>query len=293
MAKKLTQKTTKISHERGWYAIGEPTEAALVVVAMKAGLKAEEHSQILSEFSFNSIRKRMTVIESRPEGLIAYVKGAPEIILERASQIMDGSEVRPVNNEDIQAVKSAYQKLAENGLRTLAIAHRTLTEEKVSDEDQIEKNLTFLGIVGILDPPRPEVSGAVRLAKSAGIRNIMITGDAAPTAIAIAKSIGIPAEKAITGKELSSMDDEKLLNALDKQVLFARTTPEDKLRIVNLLQEMGHVVGMTGDGVNDAPALKKADIGIAMGLRGTEVAKGASDMILTDDNFASIIGAVE
>jgi len=279
--------------ERGWYAIGEPTEAALVVAAVKAGLNIKERSEVLSEFSFNSIRKRMTVIESGPEGLIAYVKGAPEIILERSTQIMDGSNVRPVNNEDIEAVKSAYHKLAENGLRTLAVARRNLSGDKVSDDDLIEKDLTFLGIVGILDPPRPEVPDAVRSAQSAGIRCIMITGDAAPTAIAIAKSVGIPADKAITGKELANMNDQELLEALNKKTLFARTTPEDKLRIINLLQETGHVVGMTGDGVNDAPALKKADIGIAMGLRGTEVAKGASDMILTDDNFASIIGAVE
>ncbi len=279
--------------ERGWYAIGEPTEAALVVAAKKAGMNVEENSEILSEFSFNSIRKRMTVIESRPKGLTAHIKGAPEIILERSTQIMDGSNVRPINNADKEAVTSAYHKLAKNGLRTLAIAHRPLCGDNTLDEYHIEKDLTFLGIVGILDPPRPEVSGAVRLARSAGIRSIMITGDAAPTAIAIAKSIGILAEKAITGKELTNMDDEELLEALDKQVLFARTTPEDKLRIVKLLQGTGHVVGMTGDGVNDAPALKKADIGIAMGLRGTEVARGASDMILTDDNFASIIGAVE
>ena len=279
--------------ERGWYAIGEPTEAALVVAANKAGLHLEERSHIVSEFSFNSLRKRMTVIKSLPEGLIAHVKGAPEVILERSTHILDGEQVRTLNDADKALVNSAYLALAEQGLRTLAIARRTLPRDFALDEEHVEQNLTLLGIVGIIDPPRPEVPDAVRLARSAGIHSIMITGDAAPTALAIARSIGMPCKEAITGKELSEMNDEQLLDALKKEVLFARTTPEDKLRIVNLLQGIGHVVGMTGDGVNDAPALKKADIGIAMGLRGTEVAKGASDMVLTDDNFASIIGAVE
>jgi Ca2+-transporting ATPase len=279
--------------ERGWYAIGEPTEAALVVAANKAGLHLEELSHIVSEFSFNSLRKRMTVIEQSPVGLIAHVKGAPEVILERSTLILDGEQVRTLNDTDKVAANTAYLALAEQGLRTLAIARRILPSDISLDEEHVEQNLTLLGIVGIIDPPRPEVPDAVRLARSAGIRSIMITGDASPTALAIAKSIGMPAKDAITGKELSEMDDEALRGALKREALFARTTPEDKLRIVNLLQDMGHVVGMTGDGVNDAPALKKADIGIAMGLRGTEVAKGASDMILTDDNFASIIGAVE
>jgi len=279
--------------ERGWSAIGEPTEAALVVAANKAGLHLKEPSHIVSEFSFNSLRKRMTVIEQSSAGLIAHVKGAPEVLLERSTHILNGEQVRTLNDADKVLVNSAYLALAEQGLRTLAIARRTLPSNITLDEEHVEQGLTFLGIVGIIDPPRPEVPDAARLARSAGIRSIMITGDASPTALAIAKSIGMPAKNAITGKELSEMDDGALRGALKKEVLFARTTPEDKLRIVNLLQDMGHVVGMTGDGVNDAPALKKADIGIAMGLRGTEVAKGASDMILTDDNFASIIGAVE
>jgi Ca2+-transporting ATPase len=161
------------------------------------------------------------------------------------------------------------------------------------DEEHVEQDLTLLGIVGIIDPPRPEVPDAIRLARGAGIRIIMITGDASATALAISRNIGLDSQCAIKGQALSAMSDEELRANLGQDVLFARTTPEHKLRIVGMLQDMGHVVGMTGDGVNDAPALKQADIGISMGLRGTDVAKGASDMILTDDNFASIIGAVE
>ena len=280
-------------NERGWQAIGEPTEAALIVAAYKAWLDREAVSHTVSEFSFNSRRKRMTVIEQRPEGLVAYVKGAPEMILERCTRILDGAQERSMCDEDRNAASTAYQRLAETGLRTLALARRKLPQGIALDEEHVERDLTLLGIVGIIDPPRPEVPEAARLAHSAGIRGLMITGDASATALAIARIIGMPGKRAITGRDLSRMDDDELRHALQEDVLFARTTPEDKLRIVELLQRMGHVVGMTGDGVNDAPALKRADIGIAMGLRGTDVAKNAADMVLTDDNFASIIGAVE
>ena len=279
--------------EQGWHEIGEPTEAALVVAAYKAWLHPEEPSHTVSEFSFNSRRKRMTVIEHRPEGLIAHVKGAPEVILKRCTRIMVGPEVRVLTDEDLEAAAEAYQRLAGEGLRTLAVARRTLPEGITLNEDEVERDLTLLGIVGIIDPPRPEVPRAIRLARSAGIKVIMITGDAAATAEAIARRVGLTVRRAVTGSELNSMDDDELRGLLGQEVLFARTTPEHKLRIVTLLQEQGETVGMTGDGVNDAPALKKADIGIAMGMRGTDVAKGAADMILTDDNFASIIGAVE
>ncbi len=277
----------------GWHEIGEPTEAALVVAARKAGLDSEEAVHSVSEFSFNSMRKRMTIVHDHPDGLIAHVKGAPEVILERSSRILDGLQERELSENDRVVVHAAYQSLAEQGLRTLAVARRTLLKGVALDEEHVERDLTLLGIVGIIDPPRPEVPNAIRVAYSAGIRVIMITGDAAATALAIARRIGLRAGRAITGRELDVMDDAALRAALEEEALFARTTPEHKLRIVSLLQEMGQIAGMTGDGVNDAPALKKADIGIAMGLRGTDVAKGASDMILTDDNFASIIGAVE
>ncbi len=277
----------------GWQKIGEPTEAALVVAACKAGLDPAELSHSVTEFSFNSMRKRMTIVEDRPEGMIAQTKGAPEVILERCSHILDGTQERELSEADRVIADTAYQSLAEQGLRTLALARRSLPPGIPLNAEQVERDLTLLGVVGIIDPPRPEVPDAIRLAYTAGIQVIMITGDAPATALSIARRIRMRAQRAISGRELDSMDDAALRAALAEDAVFARTTPEHKLRIVSLLQEAGQVAGMTGDGVNDAPALKKADIGIAMGLRGTDVAKGASDMILTDDNFASIIGAVE
>jgi len=278
----------------GWHEAGEPTEAALVVAACKAWLSLPGEHQTLTEFSFNSTRKRMTVIERRPDGhRVAFVKGAPEVILERCTQILDGSKERSLLESDRAACIGAYTEMAGHGLRTLALARRTLPESVALDDAAVETDLTLLGIVGIIDPPRPEVPQAVRTARKAGIRVVMITGDAAATALAIAERIGLPAKIAITGHELNSLDNASLDALLSDAVLFARTTPEHKLRIVSLLQKHREIVAMTGDGVNDAPALKKADIGIAMGLRGTDVAKGAADMVLTDDNFASIIGAVE
>ena len=277
----------------GWQALGEPTEAALLVAACKARLSRDEQAQPRTEFSFNSARKRMTLIEPAEQGLLAHVKGAPEVILERCTRIQQADRERPLSDEDHARFVAAYTRMAESGLRTLALARRALPADPAPDEDKVEQELTLLGLVGIIDPPRPEVPAAVALAYRAGIRPIMITGDSPSTALAIARRIGLRAERAITGAGMAAMSDQQLLDALRSPVLFARTAPADKLRIVSILQGLGEVVGMTGDGVNDAPALKKADIGIAMGRRGTDVAKGAADMILTDDNFASIIGAVE
>lgn len=280
-------------NQQGWNEIGEPTEAALVVAAYKAWLPPEKQVRDSVEFSFNSERKRMTMIETMDSAFIAHVKGAPEVILERCTRVLDNGVSRELTAGDLQAATDATYRLAEKGLRTLALARRELPLGFPLDENQIERELTLLGIVGIMDPPHLEVPSAVRSADTAGIRVIMITGDNPKTAMSIAKNIGMKAERAITGPELNRMDDDGLRQALEKEVLFARTTPEHKMRIVKVLQQTGEVVGMTGDGVNDAPALKQADIGISMGVRGTDVAKGASDMILTDDNFASIINAVE
>jgi len=279
--------------EHGWQQFGEPTEAALVVAAYKAGVNKVATPYTLSEFSFNSNRKRMTVIEHRPNHFIAHTKGAPEVVLERCTSLLTGGEIKPFSAEDRRKANSAYHSLATQGLRTLAIARREIKKDTPLDEDEIENNLTLLGIVGIIDPPHAEVPQAIRLVKSAGIRTIMITGDSPTTALAIAHAIGWPTQQAITGAELKELDDTDLRQKLSDDIVFARTTPEDKLRIVTLLQQMDEVVAMTGDGVNDAPALKQANIGIAMGLRGTDVAKSAADMILTDDNFASIVGAIE
>lgn len=279
--------------ETGWQELGEPTEAALVVAAYKAWLSPDGENETKCEFSFNSDRKRMSVIEHGPDELVAHIKGAPEVLLPRCSQILEGDSTRPLTELDIAAVEQAYADMAGTGLRTLALARKSLPTDACLTADTAESELTLLGIVGIIDPPRPEVPEAIGLAATAGIQVIMVTGDAAPTALAIAQRIGLKATRAVTGTELGDMPDDQLKQALVDNAVFARTTPEHKLRIVQLLQSEGHVVGMTGDGVNDAPALKKANIGIAMGLRGTDVAKGAADIVLTDDNFNSIIRAIE
>jgi len=276
-----------------WIAIGEPTEAALLTAARKARADKPVGCEPIREFSFSSARKRMTVLVRGTGETIAHVKGAPEIILERCTRVFDAGVERELTAADRSLAIEAYQRFARQGLRTLALARRSLATESADDPDVVERDLSLLGVVGILDPPRPEVAEAIRIARDAGIRVLMITGDAAATALTIADRVGLRAQSAISGPELDALDDAALRTALDREVVVARVTPEHKLRIVSLLQQMGHVVAMTGDGVNDAPALKKADVGIAMGIRGTEVAKGASDMVLTDDNFASIVGAVE
>ena len=275
-----------------WKITGEPTEASLIVAAYKAWLSPDTGDRITTEFSFNSQRKRMSVIVREKEKSIAYVKGAPEVLLERSNYYFDGTKIEPLEKEQRKAFEEAYRELATNGLRTLALAKRVLPKGIKLDADEVENDLVLLGVVGIIDPPRPEVYDAIQTAKRAGIDVVMITGDAPLTAMAIAKEVGLDVRHAVTGSELESMDDIALRKKLKEGTLFARTTPADKLRIVRILQEDGSVTAMTGDGVNDAPALKKADIGIAMGMRGTDVAKGAADMILLDDNFASIINAV-
>lgn len=275
-----------------WDVIGEPTEAALVVAAYKAWLSADGDHVTEGEFSFNSNRKMMSVILHESDSLKAYVKGAPEVILARSTHILKDGKILTLNETDKQEVKTAYIKMAENGLRTLAVAFRSLPTDIKLCEECVESELTLLGVVGIVDPPHEEVPQAIKMAKTAGINVIMITGDNPDTAIAIGKSIGLEATRAITSIELCEMDDESLQKALSENVLFARARPEDKLRIVKVLKNSDEVVAMTGDGVNDAPALKEADIGIAMGKKGTDVAKSASDIILSDDNFASIINAV-
>lgn len=279
--------------DEGWHPVGDPTETALVVAAYKAGLETEPPGQVESEVSFNSDRKRMTIIERRPDSLTAHVKGAPEVVLARSTKLLDGSQERAMTDPDRQRVEDAFHRMAGGGLRVLGLARRTLLAGVIPSDEEAESQLTFLGLVGLIDPPRPEVPGAVGLAYTAGIKIVMITGDSPETAVAIGRGIGLRIGRAVHGNELAAMTDDDLRLALQQDALFARTTPEQKMRIVSLLQENGDVVAMTGDGVNDAPALKKADIGIAMGIRGTDVAKGASDMVLLDDNFASIIGAVE
>jgi len=276
----------------GWTRVGEPTEAALIVAARKAGLGASVSSHA-AEFPFSSSRKRMTVLLESPEAWLAHAKGAPEVILERCTHVLDGDEEREITPDDRERATAAYRELASSGMRTLALARRRVPRGTVLDAAAVESDFTLLGIAGIMDPARAEVPDAVARAGESGIRVMMITGDAPETALAIAEQIGLLVERAITGPELDVMEDDELLRELERPVLFARTTPEHKLRIARILEDSGQVVGMTGDGVNDAPALKEADIGIAMGIRGTDVAREASDLVLMDDNFASIVNAVE
>jgi len=280
-------------HQEVWHESGEPTEAALIVAACKAWLKPQSGEHALTEFSFSSERKRMTIVCGDDNKRTAHVKGAPEVLLDRCSTVGVGASARQLNQQYRLEIMAACNAMADQGLRTLGIARRSVPPDVALEEGSIEQELTLLGIVGIIDPPRPEVPSAIERAQSAGIQLVMITGDASRTATAIARRIGLAADCAVEGCQLTSMTDDDLRDAIADGAVFARTTPEHKLRIVRLLQSDGHVVGMTGDGVNDAPALKKADIGIAMGQRGTDVAKGAADIVLTDDNFSSIINAVE
>jgi Ca2+-transporting ATPase len=276
-----------------WAARGAPTEAALVALAGKLGLDLSERPAPRFERPFDSARKMMTVVIDGPDGAIAHVKGAPEVILARASRLLDERGERAMTDDDRVRATRAYEDMAARGMRTLALARRQAPEVAKLDDSQLEADLVLLGIAGIVDPPRPEVPGAIALAHRAGIRVLMITGDAAPTAAAIARQVGLDASRVITGVELEQMSDEELREALGGEVVFARTAPEHKLRIIEQLQALGKVTAMTGDGVNDAPALRRAEIGVAMGQRGTDVAKDAADMVLTDDNFASIVNAVE
>jgi len=292
-----------------WTILGDPTEAALQVVALKAGLDLEGQGRTcprLRELPFESRRKRMSTIHqiTRLGGFLpertAYVKGAPKEVLALCTRILYDGQERALDEAVRAQVMTANDDYARSGLRVLSVAQRSLTTQASSlsqfTAEVVEQDLTFLGLVAMMDPPRPEVVNAVEECRHAGIRVIMITGDYGLTAESIARRIQIVQSahpRIVTGADLDTMDDVALRDALQDEVIFARAAPEHKLRVVSALQEMGHVVAVTGDGVNDAPALKKADIGVAMGLAGTDVAKEAADMILTDDNFASIVHAVE
>ncbi len=285
-----------VSVDGVWDIKGDPTEGALVVVGAKAGLAQEEanaKSPRIDEIPFTSERKRMTTIHNTPEGKVAYSKGAPEIILDSCSYIlMDNKEKSLTEKDKAQALGTAT-KMAGEALRVLGMAYRQLSEIPTRKEDS-ETGMVFVGLAGMIDPPREEVREAVKLCDQAGIKSVMITGDHKLTAIAIAKELGILKEGvALTGAEIDKLSDEEFEALVEKIEVYARVSPIHKLRVIEGLTKKGHVVAMTGDGVNDAPALKKADIGIAMGITGTDVSKEAANMILTDDNFASIVAAVE
>jgi P-type Ca2+ transporter type 2C len=284
----------------GWRILGDTTEGAIVVAAAKAGVDVDEEvakTPRVAEFPFDSDRKLMTTVH-RGDGLAsAYVKGSPQELLARCRSVLwDGSEV-DLTDELRDKIVAANDALAEQALRVLGIGTRGVASERPS-QDEAERDLIFLGLVGMLDPPRPDVVEAVASCRAAGIRVIMVTGDYGLTAEAIARKVGIvtsPSARVVSGAELETLDDQALETVLADhwEVVFARVRPEHKMRVVAALKNMGEIVAVTGDGVNDAPALKRADIGVAMGLAGTDVAREAAVMVLLDDSFASIVRAVE
>ena len=311
-----------LQHEQGeWKILGDPTEGSLVTLAAKAGVEQDQWSSKLprvSEFPFSSERKRMSVIcevkevetgispisDVDPlisdlldrENHLMFTKGSPELTLERCTQVFLGSKVVPLEEEYRQTILAGNNNMAGKGLRVLGIAYKPLNQKPPEgSEDSTEAELVWLGLVGMMDAPRPEVRTAVEECRAAGIRPIMITGDHQLTASAIARDLAIATDedRVLTGQELQRMSDQELEQNVDLVSIYARVAPEHKLRIVKALQNRNKFVAMTGDGVNDAPALKQADIGIAMGITGTDVSKEASDMVLLDDNFATIVSATK
>ncbi len=298
--------------DRSWRIIGDPTEGAMIVAAAKAGLwrkDVEKAFPRVMEVPFDSDRKRMITIH-RPEGdaartspagfryppVIAFVKGAPDVVLELCGSILQNGTPAPLTDELRKEVLAQNHDLAAGALRVLGAAYRPLKEvPAAADPAEIEKDLVFVGLMGMIDPPRPEVIGAIELAKGAGLRSVMVTGDYRDTAEAIARQIGLltPGGLVLTGAELDKLSDRELAEKADAIQVCCRVSPAHKTKIVDALKARDHVVAMTGDGVNDAPALKRANIGIAMGITGTDVSKESADMVLTDDNFASIVSAIE
>ncbi|MEK6851130.1 MAG: cation-translocating P-type ATPase, partial [Candidatus Thermoplasmatota archaeon] len=308
--------------EKGWKVQGDGTEGALLALAARGGIRREGLEKALprvGEIPFTSERKMMTTIHaplgpedlvrlrampdadreafvSGIEGRVAYVKGAPERVLEKCSRILLNGQVRPLAAEERDDLLEENESLALDGLRVLAFAYRELPAGLHDlSEEALERDLVFLGLAGMMDAPRPDAIRAIQECKDAGIEVVMITGDQKLTAVAVAREMGIlgEGEAALTGEELDALDREEFESSVERVRVYARVNPEHKLRIVDAFKRQGQVVAMTGDGVNDAPALKKADLGIAMGITGTDVAKESADMILTDDNFASIVHAVE
>ncbi len=284
-----------------WTVKGDPTEGALVVAAEKAGIRKEEldaQEPRIAEVPFSSERKRMTTIHTTSGKKVAYMKGAPEVVLERCSKIFLEGKVQPLTDEIRNKHHKVTEAMALQALRNLGFAYKELPNVSNEFDETIEKDFVFVGIMSMIDPPRLEVKDAISICRNAGIRVVMITGDHKLTAIAVAKELNLLGENAeegqvLTGDELERMTDEQLAQVVEKVVIYARVAPEHKTRIVKAWKKKDEVVAMTGDGVNDAPALKMSDIGIAMGISGTEVTKEAADMVLADDNFASIVKAVK
>ena len=309
----LTNDAALIHHEERWTVQGDPTEGALIVAARKFGLGEKELERFprIAEIPFTSERKRHTTLHldrDTPGELRVFVKGAPEVLLAKSRHIWQDGKSLPLDEEGRAELSRRNDALAGKALRVLAVAMRSLPASalgidtadaksgvEIDMPDAIEDDLVLLGLVGMIDPPRTEAHAAVLSARRAHIRSVMITGDHPATAEAIARELEIfePGSRLVTGAELRNMSDEQLDAIVEDVRVFARVDPEHKLRIVGALQRKGHIVAMTGDGINDAPALKTANIGVAMGITGTDVSKEAADMVLTDDNFASIVKAIE
>jgi len=285
--------------EGKWMIKGDPTEGALVVAAVKGGFHETEmrlENPRIEEIPFSSERKRMTTIHQMQDGgRTALMKGAPEVVLERCSHILEDGRVRELKEIERGQILRVNEEMAQGALRVLGFAYRECPDPIECTEEYLEHHMVFIGLAGMMDPPREEAIEATKVCKQVGIKPIMITGDHRLTAVAIAKEIGIYKEgdRVLTGEELEKMPAEDLEKIVDKVTVYARVSPMDKLKIVKAWKQRGEVVAMTGDGVNDAPALKHADIGVAMGITGTEVTKEASDMVLSDDNFATIVKAIE
>ncbi len=285
------------AHFEGEKIVGDPTEKALLILATKSG-KLESlclNYQRLHEIPFEAERKRMNTIYKTHDGrYFAFVKGAIETILPLCKSLWKDNPFHPLTESYKKRIEEVNKQFAQKALRVLALAYRELPKDFMPN--QADEDLVFLGLVGIIDPPRPEVKEAIKRCHQAGIKVFMLTGDNPITAAAIARKINLVKEKPLTikGKQIDKMSEEELKGLLkNKEIIFARVNPQHKMLIVSALQELGEVVALTGDGVNDAPALKKADIGVAMGKTGTDVAKEAADMVLIDDNFATIVAAVE
>ena len=289
------------SHEHpGWTSLGDQTEAALKVAAMKEGILEEATNRILPrihEIPFDARRKRMTTIHREVNCEIAFIKGAPREVLQLCTRILVNGEVLPLTHPLRSLILEVNDEYARNALRVLALARRELPPRSGTyTAENVEQDLTFLGLMAMMDPPRPQVEKAIRICREANIRIVMITGDYGLTAESLARRVGMLTTKnsiILTGAELDELSDVALQELLDQEVLFARMAPEHKMRLVSAFQQRGEVVAVTGDGVNDAPALRKADIGIAMGITGTDVAKEAADIILTKDEFGAITAAIE
>ncbi|HEX4858334.1 MAG TPA: cation-translocating P-type ATPase, partial [Usitatibacteraceae bacterium] len=282
-----------------WCVIGDPTEGALAVLATKGGLAVDATRMAcerVGEIPFSSERMRMTTLHAMPDGRrLAFMKGAAECVLARCGQIREGSTDRALDAATRAGLHAISDAMAADALRVMAIACREVEPDGPCGDDDLERDMVFLGYVGLMDPPRPEAAAAVATCRQVGIRPVMITGDHKLTALAVAREIGIHREgdRVLDGAELAAMDVHALAHIVEQVSVYARVSPMDKLKIVRAWKQRGHVVAMTGDGVNDAPALKHADIGVAMGLAGTDVARESADIVLADDNFATIVVAIE